>query len=362
MKIAILKVAIFFMRVLYAPMKLRKTQDKIVYLSRQSDNKTLDYKLLEESISKLSPETKQVFRTKFFRGDKSFAISYIPSIIGDMFAMSNARIVITDTYSIPVSCLSHRKELKVFQIWHALGATKKFGLQSVGKTQGRDEKIAKAMHMHENYDFVLAPSKVTGEIFKEAFGVKDSQIKIAPLPRVDNITNGILRKDEFFEINPDLKDKKLVLYLPTFREGDRELIEKLRNTFNGKKEKLLISAHHLTDIRKDTFEGDFSTYDLMKIADCVITDYSACAYEASLLNKPVFFFVPDIEEYEKEQGLNFNPLEGMRSCSFISETELYKAVINSDYDYEQLKDFRNKYVDYSGEVCSDRLAHIILDI
>ena len=46
----------------------------------------------------------------------------------------------------------------------------------------------------------------------------------------------------------------------------------------------------------------------MGLADCVITDYSAVAFEAGIIGKPVFFYVPDINEYRASPGLNIDPL------------------------------------------------------
>ena len=92
-------------------------------------------------------------------------IAYCFSIIGDMYYLATSKVAIIDTYSITVSCLKHKKSLKVIQMWHALGALKKFGLQSVGTKEGRDEKISRAMCMHKNYDYVLAPSKKTAKFY-----------------------------------------------------------------------------------------------------------------------------------------------------------------------------------------------------
>lgn len=114
-------------------------------------------------------------------------IAYCFSIIGDMYYLATSKVAIIDTYSITVSCLKHKKSLKVIQMWHALGALKKFGLQSVGTKEGRDEKISRAMCMHKNYDYVLAPSKKTAKFYMEAFGCDNSKIKICSLPRVDDI-------------------------------------------------------------------------------------------------------------------------------------------------------------------------------
>ena len=54
MKLLIIKVFVLFIRIIYAPMKLRKTKNKIVWLSRQSDEKSKDFQMLSEEIKKIS--------------------------------------------------------------------------------------------------------------------------------------------------------------------------------------------------------------------------------------------------------------------------------------------------------------------
>ena len=53
----------------------------------------------------------------------------------------------------------------------------------------------------------------------------------------------------------------------------------------------------------------YNTFDLLRIADYIITDYSAVAFEASILNKPIYFYVYDIEDYKKTRGLNIDLLD-----------------------------------------------------
>ncbi len=59
----------------------------------------------------------------------------------------------------------------------------------------------------------------------------------------------------------------------------------------------------------------FSSYDLMKLADIIITDYSACAFEASLLLKPLYFFIPDYESYMQDRGINVD-VKRISVCCF----------------------------------------------
>ena len=97
MKLFIIKVFVLFIRILYAPMKLRKTQNKILWLSRQSDVKSSDMTMLEKAISDLSPETKQIFRLKRLKDESSLSVSYVFSIFGDMWEIASAKIVLVDS-------------------------------------------------------------------------------------------------------------------------------------------------------------------------------------------------------------------------------------------------------------------------
>lgn len=363
MKLVIIKIFVLFIRALYSFMKLRKTENKIVWLSRQSNEKSQDMQMLSDEISRLSPETKQVFRLCRLKDESGLSLSYIFFILRDMWEIANAEIAITDTYSIPVSCLKHKGSLTVFQIWHALGAVKKFSLQSAGKAQGRDSGVAKAMHMHENYDFVIAPSEKTAEFYCEAFGCSKEKIIIASLPRVDVILNGENRYDEFVELNPQYKNKKIITYLPTFRDGDTQYIKRLYDGFDGDEEyALVVSPHPATQTDNAyKFNGSFSAYDLAKLSYGVISDYSATSLECSLLNKPLWFYIPDYEKYKEEQGLNIDITKEMPSAAFIDQNELLDSIKNNNYDFDSLKRFSDVYIKNKSTDNTVILAGIICE-
>lgn len=366
MKILILKIFVLCINILYALMKLRKTQNKILYLSRQSNDKSQDMLMLESEIKRISPEAQQVFRLKRLKDESAISLSYVLSIFGDMWEMASASVVITDTYSIPVSCLKHKQSLRVVQIWHAMGAVKQFSLQAAGKAQGRDMGVAKAMHMHENYDFVIAPSRATAEIYCQAFGCKQENIKILSLPRVDVILDGKSRKAEFLEKNPEFSGKKIVAYVPTFRDNDDVYVQRLKKAFCGNTEYMLaVSAHPLskaTQTGANNVSGSFSSLDLMKLADVVVTDYSACAFEAALLNKVLYFYVPDYSVYTAEQGLNVDVLTEIQGAGFIEEDELIRSLSSDKYDFDALIAFADKYVENKKTNNTELLAEFICSL
>ena len=118
------------LKILYAPLKLLKTKNQIVYLSRQSDVQGLDMKMLEDAIREEYPELVQVSRLNTIGDGFVAKLKYCATLICDMYYLATSKVAIVDTYSIPVSCLKHKKDLKVVQMWHAHGAIKKFGLQA----------------------------------------------------------------------------------------------------------------------------------------------------------------------------------------------------------------------------------------
>ena len=217
------------------------------------------------------------------------------------------------------------------------------------------------MSMHKNYDFVIAPSKKTAEFYCEAFGCEKDKIVIASLPRIDVILDGESRYDEFIELNPKYKNKKLITYLPTFRDGDFQFAENLYKAFENDEEyALIISPHPLTKLKSEyKINGSFSAYDLAKLSYGIISDYSATTLECSLLNKPLWFYIPDYEKYKAEQGLNIDMTEEMDSASFIDESELLKSVKSGAYDFDNLKRFLDKYIENKGTDNTKILAGII---
>lgn len=186
------------------------------------------------------------------------------------------------------------------------------------------------------------------------------------MPRVDFITDGKARTTDFYSQNPGMGDKKIVLYVPTFRDREAYIAQMLKTEFEDRQDyQLVISTHPLSKVKKDeqfSQKGEFSSFELMKIADIIITDYSACAFEASLLMKPLYFFVPDYEEYMKDRGINVNIQEEMPNAVFDDPAELFKSIDSGVYDLNSLYQFKEKYIENAKNNNSQIIARFILSL
>ncbi|MBA3527997.1 MAG: CDP-glycerol glycerophosphotransferase family protein, partial [Propionibacteriaceae bacterium] len=194
-------------------------------------------------------------------------------------------------------------------------------------------------------DAVLSTSPFISErCFSSAFGV----------PRDRCLDFGYPRADHFFAAQdeplsdvlidrPDtwtrVRDASFVVgYFPTWRDDDSPFIqrsglsiERLAEIVAARSGLLLFKPHFNTTL--DLPHGaavilhpddDLNTY--LPLCSVLITDYSSVAFDFMLLDRPILYFVPDLEHYRRHRGLYFGPEQMMPGPLLITPEELYDAV------------------------------------
>ena len=371
MRNVIFKILVIFLKILYTPMRLLRLQDKVTLISREGNKEPMEFKRIREGLEKSYPEYKVKVIAKKIEAKDGIIKQLLPNCINifqQMVALATSKVIIVDTYCITACILPHKKETKIIQIWHALGAIKKFGYQTIGVKSGSDEKTAKIMCMHKNYDYVLAPSKVTAKLYEQAFNVTEDKIKYIGMPRIDYILeNDEVQKQKIYEMYPILKQKQNIVYVPTYRKGEKTELDELVEKIDTSKYNLIIKLHPL-DLKEYNYkekegviyEQKCKTYDLLKIADKIITDYSSLSIESSLLEKPIYFYTYDLEKYEKDNGINFDfENEPMGKYKANTVTELVE-LMEQDYDYNILRDFKEKYISVNTNNCTKQIVEFIV--
>lgn len=309
----IVKMGIFFLNIIFSFLKLLPVRKKIVYISRQSNTVPVDFELMKCKMENLLPNYKNIVLARTIDPGVAAKIRYFFHMFRQMYHLATARVVILDTYCIAVSVLKQRESLIVVQMWHALGALKKFGYSILDKGEGSSSKIAGMMKMHNNYSYVFTSGELCREYFAEAFHQPLKKIKVFPLPRLDLLLNEGYqkkKKNSILKKYPILQEnkKKIIVYAPTFRKDEEVLergLEQLLSRLDYEKYYLIFKPHPLSAIRKINCEiicdKDFSTEDMLYIADYVITDYSAILYEAALLGKRMILYAFDYASYTKKR-------------------------------------------------------------
>ena len=364
-----------------------KKKAKVTIISRESNNKTIDVRMLEAELLRRGIEVKTL--CKLLTKDKSIkALGYIGHVMQQEAAILSSDVVVLDTYCIPASMIPHRKTTKIIQMWHALAAIKKFGWQTVGMKDGSSEKTAKLMRMHSGYDYVVCASDITAEHFCEGFRVSRDKIVKAGLPRIDYIKSVAAgrRKDELreklFGKYPQLegRERKTVLYAPTFRRNAdvSAAIDNLLDSIDTEKYNIAVKLHPLyrgscgSDLVRKyennsavIFDYRFRSFDWLAVADIIISDYSSLVVEVTAADKPLFLYVHDIDEYKSSTGLNVDFDSEPIAPYVFRDADSLAAALEKPYDMELLREFRDRYIDINiGSVdeegyCTAKLADFI---
>ena len=394
------KILIYLMRfglqVIYGILKLFPTKkNKVVFLSRQSDTLTPDFEMVQQELRREDPNIEIVTICHRLEGAGSGGISgmlaFAGSTLRSMYHMATASVGVLDAYWPAVSLLRHKRSLTVIQMWHALGKIKQSGYQTLGKASGRGAEMARLMKMHENYDYIIAGGKAWNPFYEKSFNQPQDKLVNCGLPRIDRL---LAEREEnrrrFFAAYPQLKEKTIILYAPTFRKNIELHWEALVHAVAAQNRKALDAAQGETapacdpDAADTQAKGpyvllvkghpnqplvsddpvvwdcpDFRAVDLLAVCDYLITDYSAIALEGAVLNRPTYYFVYDYEEYREKNGMNIDLFEVMPGCVFRDADALMQRLAQGDYPQGTLDAYRKNYLPENLGTSTVRIAQLI---
>ena len=254
-----------------------------------------------------------------------------------------------------------RKKQIYLQTWHGSD-----GVKLVEKDV--ESTLSKSYLVMAKYDGrisdgIISSCQLQTEQFKKSFWLDDNvEILEYGLPRNDDFfysekishTNQIVRA----RYNISL-DELVVLYMPTFRDNgstkaynlDYDKVISSFQKFYNKEVRVLIRFHPNVD--NTFFKNDderlinVTDYpdpqDLMFAADIMILDYSSAPIDFMLLNRTIFLYMPDYEEYTKLRPLNpnFNHLPFIKCYTNLELVEQISRFSKMDY-HECIDDYKLK--------------------
>lgn len=314
------------LKALGLPLRLIPLKNRVAFLSRQSKVLSLDYRLAIDELKKSLPPNQVAVCVS--DPESKDPVGFVLNTIKHLYYGLTSKVVIVDGYIPAVSIPKQRKGATIIQLWHALGAIKKFGYQCLDTPAGRTNKQARVGRMHKNYDWIIAGSSGAVEEFAEAFGYPQNNVLPLGLPRTDYLLSPDLAPLRSHHARAAVErlpfldnDRKILLYAPTLRKGEgyaeswlTDYVQNLAQSVDPGAI-LLVAGHPLNnnaskklleEFPSVRFSNGIPTIDLIAFADEVITDYSAIAFEAALLGKHVSFYAPDIERYKLSPGLNLD--------------------------------------------------------
>lgn len=350
--------------------------DKVTFASYRSTDLEGNLFYLKEEINQLYPHIKCQVMVEKFNSSLPGKLAYIAHLLRASYHLATSRYFIIDDYYFPVYCITPRKGTEVIQVWHAAGAFKKFGLSTIDKGFGPSDEYLKHIKVHSNYSRVYVSSKEVIPHYAEAFGMDEACIYPLGLPRTDYFFEKGLKeqtKAKLYAKYPELANKQLILYAPTFRgrshyQGEFEIpleLSRMKAEL-GDKYVLLVQLHPYmnkgvvfnTDPADFIYRTntDFKVEEMLLAADILITDYSSIIFDYSLLNKPMAFFVHDLESYIGERDFYY-PFESFIPGPAFKETDdMIEWLKKQDKDFSTVKHFAEKFFDHQDGESSRRIA------
>lgn len=274
------------------------------------------------------------------------------------------------------------------EVWHAGLSLKTCGLMDKKlKTSG----IGGSLSLFQRVNTFCVASYMDMMIKNSWFALSEDRYNILGQPRTDYLFLANGRKNLEKVLKTNLKDKKIILNMPTFHtfdftgrvEGAADLNEsiKIRNfdyiKFNNyliQNNMVCITKVHpreadIVNQQMQKYKGSLSNiflltnedldvcnvsiYEILNGADILITDYSSIYSDFLLLDRPIIFINTDIDDYRTNRGLSLEPYDFWTAGPKVqSQDKLHEELLlcanNQNYYKEQrdlLMPLFHKYTD-----------------
>ncbi len=222
----------------------------------------------------------------------------------------------------------------------------------------------------------VASSEAFVKIYQSAFGVKKEQITVLGQPR----------NDVFFsesKFTPYFPDRKIILYCPTHRKEGREKmrmdellnLDRLQDFLERCGCCLVIKKHFYHRDEKENLDGYSRIVDITGLnvdvqrlimeSVALITDYSSIYIDYLLLNRPIFFYCYDYDEYvkkDREMYFEYDKVAPGRKAATFDELLSYLedfAANGGRYGEEEREKIKNFFYCKKGQ---GPVSGILLDM
>ncbi|MGL5479572.1 MAG: CDP-glycerol glycerophosphotransferase family protein [Clostridium sp.] len=219
------------------------------------------------------------------------------------------------------------------------------------------------------YDYLISPNKFSSEKFLTAFKINKDKIIETGYPRNDFLSTISVKEIDKLKEKFNLpKDKKVILYAPTWRDNsynNKGYIFNLEVNFDlwreylGDEYVVIFKPHYLivNKFKEKNLSGflfnvseNEDINELYAISDMLITDYSSVFFDYSILKKPILFYMYDMEEYKENlRGFYLNIYEDLPGPIITDEYELLsrvKSISKENHSFNEIIDKFNDRFNY----------------
>jgi CDP-glycerol glycerophosphotransferase (TagB/SpsB family) len=317
------------------------------------------------ALRRLRPDAEVVVLAEPYAYGLRGKLRYALRMVRATYHVRTAGLVVVDNAWLPIHVAPHGSRTTVVQVWHAAGALKRFGYDTVEAPHEPERTF-----LHRFYDWVVTSGEASREPWSRALRT--------PMERV--VALGAARTDGFFDAaaveavrarvvaaHPPLAGRRVITYAPTFRgrgRGKRPAIgldaARLRAAL-GPGDVLVLKSHPNLDpglVDRAGFDvvvdpaEDMN--DLLLATDILVTDYSSSIFEWALLRRPLVLLVPDLADYERDPGLYLDYRTEMIGTQVATTDEVATAIREDRFDLTPYGAFVARHLGASDGRSSER--------
>jgi teichoic acid ribitol-phosphate primase len=294
-------------------------------------------------------------------------IGYAFRVARGMYHLRTAGLVVVDNAWLPIHVAPHPKRTTVVQVWHATGALKRFGLDTVPPPAEPERTF-----LHRHYDWVVTSGEASREPWARALRTPIERVVALGSPRTDMFFDEAAieaASRRILDRYPALKARRVITYAPTFRGRGRAKrpatgldASRLRAAL-GPDDVLVLKSHPNLDaalVDRAGFDVVIDPADdmndVLAASDILITDYSSSIFEWALRRRPLILLVPDLDAYEQQPGLYVDYRSEMIGTQATDTEGVIAAIRDEAYDLAAYEPFIARHLGESDGRASRRLV------
>lgn len=304
----------------------------------------------------------------------NFRAADIPATIKSIYHLATSEFVFVDNYQVILAACGFKRETTCIQLWHADGAVKHFGFKDKATAERTAAAQKRFKKVYSKFHRIAVSSDHMGWIFEEAFGVTNDNLLKTGVPRTDFFYSQekmAHARENIMRQLPQVKDKKVMLYAPTFRDNEFEVdeikldVRKLEAAFSDEYH-LLLRLHpavQFEGFENCSFATDVShgqdIFELLSVTDLLITDYSSIPFEFAILGRPMIFFAYDLEEYEETRGIWFDYETFVPGPVVFTAEEMIETISTEAFREEKILLFDETWNKYADGRATEKLVEYL---
>lgn len=350
---------------------LRIKKNRIVFISNRRNDLSGNFEFVYDILKK-----DEHLDMRFVLDDRDIKHMSYWNALRYGFYCATSKVILVDDYAGLLYKIPRRPGTTMMQLWHACGAFKTFGYSRLGKPGGQTQTSP----AHRNYDYCIVSSQEIAKFYAEGFGISLDKPIPTGIPRTDIFFSDSYKKkatDSFYEQYPQLKNKKIMLFAPTFRGNGKisgfypvEKFDVARMYEELNEEYAIIIKHHPFVQDRNEIPEQYKDYiidmssnaelnDLLFVTDLLVSDYSSVIFEAALLDIPMLFYAYDLQRYISTRGFYYEYEDFVPGKIVSSFGQAVTAIKNNDFEIDKIKTFKTRFFDDLDGKSSQRTADLI---